>query len=339
MHTGSVIRTRFSRVQASGAMSATACLALLAVLAGCGSGPGTASSPESAQTLASVPDDGPRDAPAARDTRRRGAAPHVVVAVGDIACAPGERRTSRRCRQGDTAALAASLSPDTVLGLGDLQYEQGTRRAFRRSYHPSWGALKSITRPVPGNHEYYTAGASGYYRYFSRRQPGSPGYYARRLGPWTAYAVNSNCTKIDCDQQEQWLRTALDGDTRCSLLFMHHPRFSSGEHGSQRSMSRFFSIAYDRGVDVVLSGHDHHYERFVPKNAAGDSRPDTGVVQYVSGGGGKSHYAAQRDVPGSAFIEDDTFGVLRLALGADGWTSSFRGIDGSNQDTYTGTCH
>lgn len=263
---------------------------------------------------------------------------YVVVAVGDIACTPGAATTSTTCRQAETATLAASLDPDAVLALGDLQYEKGRLRHFRRSYDKSWGALKSITHPVPGNHEYYTSGASGYYTYFDRRQPGAPGYYKVKLGDWTAYALNSNCDRINCDTEATWLKNKLAGDTNCSLFFDHHPRYSSGAHGSAHNMSRFFKIAYNNDVELFLSGHDHHYERYAPKNASGGIRRKQGVVQYVSGAGGKSHYQADGNVTGSREVLDDVYGVLRLALRADGYRASFRGIDGQTRDAVRRSC-
>jgi hypothetical protein len=261
-----------------------------------------------------------------------------VVAVGDIACPPGDAVTETACRQGDTADLATQIDPDAVLGLGDLQYEIGALSAFRHSYDDSWGDLKRITYPVPGNHEYKTDGASGYYTYFQKRQPGAPGYYATNLGKWRFYGLNSNCGKIDCDKQVTWLLDDIKDHPRtCSLFTMHFPRYSSGPHGSQRSVRRFFRIALRKNVDLVLAGHDHDYERFRPMNNKGQVVKN-GVTSFVSGGGGKSHYNAKGDVTGSAYVDDDTFGVLRLVLKPDSFSYGFRGIDGSSEDNGQRSC-
>jgi acid phosphatase type 7 len=263
----------------------------------------------------------------------------TVVAVGDIACTPGSATTSTTCRQAETAKLADQLDPDAVLALGDLQYEVGALRAFRHSYDDSWGALKSITYPVPGNHEYKTNGASGYYTYFQKRQPGAPGYYSTNLGKWRVYALNSNCTEIDCGKQKEWLVADIKDHPRsCSLFTMHFPRYSSGEHGSQSSVRDLFRIAFRKDVDLVLAGHDHHYERFRPMNHRGKVVKN-GVTSFVSGGGGRSHYRATGDVHGSAYFDDDTFGVLRLKLKPDSFDYGFRGIDGSSQDNGSRSCH
>ena len=261
-----------------------------------------------------------------------------VVAVGDIACYPGAPVTATECRQVATANLTERIDPKAVLALGDLQYEEGKLWAFNNSYDKSWGDLKRITYPTPGNHEYRTAGAAGYYDYFSGRTPSSPGYYAFDLGRWRAYSVNGNCNEIDCDKQAAWLRNDLeDNPTRCALIETHYPRYSTGEHGDNGFMRRFHRIALRHRVDLMLAGHDHHYERFKRMNHTGDV-VKRGVMQFVSGGGGKSHYAADGTATGSEHVEDDTFGVLRLVLRPDSFRYGFRGIDGSRQDNGTRDC-
>ena len=260
----------------------------------------------------------------------------VVVASGDIACSAAGTTTRWTCRQAATARLARSLAPDAVLALGDLQYEVGALQAFQNSYDESWGTLRSITYPVPGNHEYETPGASGYYDYFGARAHGSPGYYAFELGAWQVYALNTNCSKIDCVAERQWLTDQLATDSHaCSMFFMHHPRYSSGEHGG--SVQAFGRIAYAHGVDVLLSGHDHDYERFRRMNSSGDLASD-GFFQFVSGAGGKSLRPFERRAPGSAYRVDDRFGVLRLVLRADGFRYAFKAVGGETLDAGNHTC-
>jgi 3',5'-cyclic AMP phosphodiesterase CpdA len=270
---------------------------------------------------------------------RAAADPVVVVAVGDIACTPGATRTATRCQQARTAKLATALKPDAVLALGDLQYETGSLRGFRRSYADSWGRLRRKTYPIPGNHEYQTAGARGYYTYFDARQPGAPGYYAFDLADWRVYALNSNCAEIHCASEYAWLREDLAANPRaCSLFTMHHPRFSSGrEHGSDQGMSTFFRIAQRHDVDLILAGHDHDYERFRRMKADGTvSRK--GVLSFVSGAGGKSLYPFGTVEDGSAYRLDDSFGVLRLALRPDRFRFAFKDVDGTTPDKGTRAC-
>jgi hypothetical protein len=263
----------------------------------------------------------------------------TVVAVGDIACPPGKRRTAVQCRQGATARAAVALSPDRVIALGDEQYQKGSYYGFTHAYKRSWGKLKSITWPVPGNHEYYTAGARGYYRYFKYRQPGTPGYYRRALNGWQLYLLNSNCGKIDCAAERAWFERQLTANpSTCALMAFHHPRFSSGgEHGSSRAMKPFWDIAYRHGVDIALAGHDHDYERFAPMDPAGNQVSD-GIQEFVSGLGGRSLYPRGTTVPGSQKFIDDRFGVLALTLRPNSYSWQFHDTSLAVQDSGTGTC-
>lgn len=264
----------------------------------------------------------------------------TVVAVGDIACPPGQRVTAERCQQARTATLAKSYDPLRVLGLGDLQYDSGTLRAFRNSYADSWGSLKAITRPVPGNHEYRTRRAGGYYSYFANQQPGAPGYYAFDIGTWRLYALNSNCTKIDCGRQARWLAANMSNHPRrCSAIFMHHPRFSSGgEHGSSLVSRRFWRVAFRRHTDIALSGHDHDYERFYALTPSGEPSAH-GIRQFVSGAGGKSLYRFGRIVRGSLVRDNHAPGVLALTLGAGEYGFEYRTVDGRVVDSGARSCH
>lgn len=280
----------------------------------------------------------PREAPSPAMTRASSvaAAPPgrvVVVAVGDISCPPGVPRTRTTCHDRGTARLATRIDPDAVLGLGDLQYSTGSLQDFRQQYADTWGKLRGRTFPVPGNHEYDTPGASGYYQYFAARQPGPPGYYAFDLGAWRVYALNSNCEDIDCGPEYTWLEDDLSTHPRtCSLFFMHHPRFSSGrEHGSDPTMSRFFGIAQRHDVDMVLAGHEHSYERFRRMRANGRVHRN-GVMSFVSGGGGKSLHPMGRAEPGSAYRLAGHFGVLRLALRPGTFGFAFKDVDGRTRD-------
>lgn len=262
----------------------------------------------------------------------------TVVAVGDVACPPGARRTPAQCRQRATARVARNLAPQQVLALGDLQYQKGSYYGFTHSYTYSWGALKSITWPVPGNHEYYTPGARGYYRYFKASQTGSPGYYRRELNGWQLYFLNSNCGQIDCNAERAWLDTEMTTNpSTCSLIAFHHPRFSSGEHGSNASMRRFWDVAYAHHADVALSGHDHDYERFDPMNPAGVVEPLRGIQQFVSGGGGRSLYPQTTTTPGSQLFLR-TFGVLKLSLTPSGYSWEFHDTANTVLDSGTAAC-
>jgi hypothetical protein len=264
----------------------------------------------------------------------------TVVAVGDIACPPGYRHTATRCRQGATARAAAALSPNRVIALGDEQYQKGSYYGFTHAYKRSWGKLRSITWPVPGNHEYETTGARGYYRYFKYRQPGAPGYYRRALNGWQMFFLNSNCRKISCATERAWFERQLAAHpSTCSLMAFHHPRFSSGgEHGSSRAMKPFWDIAHRHGVDIALSGHDHDYERFAPMAPDGSLDQAHGIRQFVSGLGGRSLYPKGTSVPGSEKFIDDRFGVLELTLRPKSYAWRFRDTGLVVRDSGSGTC-
>jgi hypothetical protein len=278
--------------------------------------------------------------PGTADRARLAATPSVkVVAVGDIACPPRWKPAHRRCHQQATYLRAAALAPQRVIVLGDLQYQKGRYRAFQRSYAKSWGKLRSITWPVVGNHEYETPGARGYFRYFSAQQPGPPGWYRQSLNGWQLYFLNSNCGEVDCRAEKAWLAQEMAAHpSTCSLIAMHHPRFSSGgEHGSSARMRGFWQIAYDHRADVALSGHDHDYERFVPMSPRGVAEPDRGIQQFVSGGGGRSLYPRGTAVAGSQrFLS--RFGVLELTLQPEGYSWRFVKPGGRVRDSGSAAC-
>ena len=289
----------------------------------------------------SVPTLPPSQPPTAPPTVPPTTAPQVVlVGAGDIAsCAS----------TGDeaTASLLAAIA-GSVFTLGDNVYDSGTPSEFTDCYGPSWGtsSIKDRTRPVAGNHDYSTAGAAGYYGYFGAAA-GDPakGYYAYDAGTWRIYVLNSNCTIIACaagSAQEQWLRSDLAANPRqCVLAMWHHPRFSSGStHGSSNATQALWQALYDFNAEIVLSGHEHNYERFGPQTATGTADGGRGIVEIVAGTGGRSHYPFGTTQPNSLVRNSDTFGVLRLTLATGGWSFTFVPEAGRTfTDSGSGTCH
>ena len=279
-----------------------------------------------------------------------GTDPRIAV-VGDIACDPasgsfngGYGSSSGSCRHKAVADLVVNGAYAAFLPLGDTQYETGTYDSFMRSYDMWFAPVKSISRPAVGNHEYQTAGASGYYQYFGARA-GDPskGYYSYDIGDWHVVALNSNCSVVSCSKgsaQEQWLRQDLGASTaKCSIVYWHHPMYSSGNHGNNPGLTALYQAAYDYGVELVLSGHDHHYERFAPQNAYGVGDP-MGVRQFVVGTGGKSHYPLGTVKPNSEVNNVDTYGLLELKLGSGTYDWRFVPEAGKSfTDSGTATCH
>jgi hypothetical protein len=234
-----------------------------------------------------------------------------------------------------------------VLTLGDAQYDSGTLAQFNGSYASSWGRVKSITYPAPGNHEYQSAGAAGYYGYFGNAAGvRGQGWYSFDIGGWHLIALNSNCIEVrGCwpgTPQYEWLEADLAAhQNQCTLAYWHHPRFSSGtQHGSDGSYDAFWRLLYDNGVEIVLNGHEHLYERFAPQDPA--QRPDSayGIRQFTVGTGGKSHYPVGGRVRNSEVVSDRTFGVLMLTLRPGSYEWRFVPEAGATfTDTGTGTCH
>ena len=220
----------------------------------------------------------------------------VVVAAGDIV-------TSRRAAD-RTGRIAARQRPDTVILLGDNQYPSGSLADYRSGFgHTRWGQLRARSRPVAGNHEYRTPRAAGYYTYF-----GVPPFYAYDLGcGWRAYALNS---EIPLDDQLRWLGRDLTAHPGQPVLaYWHRPRWSSGtQHGNTPTMQPLWD-AFTGRAGIVLSGHEHNYERFAVRD---------GRRAFVVGTGGSSRYPFGSPQPGSQRRLPDTPGVLRLDLGSDG---------------------
>jgi hypothetical protein len=241
-------------------------------------------------------------------------APQAVklLAAGDIASCDSS---------GDeqTANLLDRL-PGTIAVLGDLAYPDGTLEEFEECYDPTWGRHKARTRPVPGNHEYETDDAEGYYDYFGAAA-GDPsrGYYSYKLGSWLVLALNSNCSDVGgCGRtspQGRWLAEELAANpTTCTLAYWHHPRFSSSEnHGSSTLTRDLWAVLMEHGADLVLQGHDHNYERFGPQDADGNPTP-LGIRSFVVGTGGRSHYGFDDPEANSEVRNGTTYGVLELTL-------------------------
>jgi hypothetical protein len=223
--------------------------------------------------------------------------------------------------------------------LGDQQYEDGALSDYQGSYAQTWGRFNSISRPVPGNHEYHQGGAAGYFAYF-QRITSPPGYYAFNIGRWRVYALNSNCSAVDCGAEAAWLNRDMTSHPRlCTALTMHHPRYSSGaQHGDSPEVRPLWQVAVNHHADLALAGHDHEYERFRAMDANGHiSR--TGLVSFVVGTGGKDLYSKGATHVGSVVFDSRHFGVLALRLRPRGYAWRFKTISGSTVDSGAHSCH
>lgn len=262
----------------------------------------------------------------------------VMVGAGDIA----------RCSSPGAEATAKLLDgiEGTVYTTGDNAYESGTAQEFANCYDPTWGRHKGRTMPSPGNHEYNSAGASGYFGYFGA-SAGDPsrGYYSYDLGEWHIVSLNSMCENVGgCGATSPmlgWLEQDLAAHPNaCTLAYFHHPLFSSGEHGNQTKMRATWDALYAAGADVVLNGHDHDYERFAPQNPAGALDSGRGIREFVVGTGGGSHYGIASERPNSQVHNTDAFGVLKLTLHASSYDWQFVPEAGKTfTDSGTDACH
>jgi hypothetical protein len=260
--------------------------------------------------------------------------PPVLVGAGDIAS----------CSWGEDAATAKLLDsiPGIVFTAGDDVYPNGTAAEFTGCYEPTWGRHKTRTRPAPGNHDYRTADGAPYYAYFGALAGDSGrGYYSYDLGAWHILSLNSNISMKAGSPQEQWLRASLARHpAKCTLAYWHHPRFSSGGHGSSTASQPLWQALYDANADVVISGHDHLYERFAPQTPAGTRDAARGIREFVVGTGGAGLYQVETIRANSEVRNANTHGVIKLTLRPDSYDWEFVPVAGKTfRDSGSGRCH
>jgi len=276
----------------------------------------------------------PATTPTSTPTSPPGGDP-VLVGAGDIS----------DCGNNNDEATARLLDgiAGTVFTTGDNVYESGSAAQFTSCYEPTWGRHKARTRPVPGNHDYGTSNASGYFGYFGAPACATAVYCAYNLGDnWRVYQLNSEISHGAGSTQEQWLRADLAANPRaCVAALWHKPRFSSGaNHGSDSSYQALWQALYDFGADLVLVGHEHNYERFAPQTAGGALDTTRGIREFVVGTGGRSHYGFGSPLANSEVRNGDTFGVLKLTLHASSYDWQFVPVAGASfTDTGSTACH
>jgi len=268
--------------------------------------------------------------------------------------APGEDATAVLIGAGDVgvcgshgAAATGRLlegTPGTIFAAGDLAYTDGTADQFQKCYDPAWGPLKQRTRPAPGNHEYGSPGAAPYFAYFGANA-GAPGlgYYGYRKGTWLVFSLNSNMEGAGGLSQVAWLRSELQRETPvCSVAYFHHPRFSSGPHGllpHAPVVGELWHELYVAGVDIIISAHEHLYERFAPQAPDGRLDLQNGVRQFVVGTGGAPLSQPVRRIANSEAVLS-SFGVLRLTLDPQSYRWEFLAAEsGGVLDSGAGLCH
>jgi len=250
-------------------------------------------------------------------------APAVMVGAGDIA----------RCDTPSTEATARLLAriPGTVFTLGDNVYPKSTPELLATCYEQTWGREKWRTYATPGNHDWEQSSGQPYFAYFGAGAgPPGLGYYSYSLGGWHIVSLNSNVPAGPGSPQYEWLKRDLtESAAACTLAMWHHPLFSSGPNGNSSQMREAWRLLQRFGADVVLSGHDHDYERFAPQDADGRATP-TGIREFVVGTGGYSLYERASQQPNSELWENHTPGVIKLTLKSGSFDWEFVPIDGQS---------
>jgi hypothetical protein len=253
----------------------------------------------------------------------------MIAAAGDIG--PPSISAARAA----TAQEVLTDNPRAVLALGDLQYENGALADFLSYYKLNWGQFKSRTWPVPGNHEYHITNAQGYRDYF----PGKPfPPYSFDVGAWHVLALNSEVE----GSQVGWIASDLAAHpSQCALAYFHRPRYSSGTtHGSDTGVAKdLYGALLAGGVDVVLTGHEHNYERFAKQDNTSHSSP-SGIREFVVGTGGElGSYPFGTPLQNSEVrVGPGVAGVLEMRLRAPSYRWYFTDTNGTSRDSGSDTC-
>jgi len=263
----------------------------------------------------------------------------LVAGAGDLCSGTGSG-----CKASSDVVIA--LNPNVALAFGDNAYENGSLSDYNTRYEPNWGRFKAITQPVPGNHEYQTTNATGYFDYFNGvgNQTGpagkrGEGWYSYDLGDWHFIALNTRTGGTPSTAQLDWLDADLRANTKpCTAAYWHHPFISRGNYTGYIALKAFWDRLYASRVDLVFTGHDHNYQRWAPMDGNKNAQPD-GVRQVIVGTGGGTTYAVNGTHP-LLEVKGTTRGVIALTLGATGYTADFAPVAGQSwTDSFEGTCH
>lgn len=267
-----------------------------------------------------------------------------VYAAGDIAdCKHYLPEDSAAAHTAELIATRLATDKDAVvLALGDLTYPVGLPIEFTNCYEPTWGRFKARTYPAPGNHDYYTPQAIGYYGYFGDAAgPDRRGYYSFTLGSWHVISLNSYLKPEEHRKQMAWLKQDLaQHPAHCTLAYWHHPKFSSGGHGNNAQMDEAWKMLQEANADLVLSAHDHDYERFAPQDSEGQRDDARGMREFVVGTGGAHLTPFRFRKSNSEASDNSTYGVLKLTLKSRGYEWEFLPVEaGGFSDHGSALCH
>jgi acid phosphatase type 7 len=275
----------------------------------------------------------------------------ILIGAGDIGiCGTNGDEATAQLVDSVLKADSAAHVETAVFTTGDNAYPAGLDRDFVRCFAPSWGSprlgLMKLMRPSIGNHDYQSARGAAYYRYFgSRAGPAFKGYYSYDIGDWHAIVLNSELvyrgSSSERSAQEAWLRKDLSERGKpCTLAYFHRPLFSSGAHGASPQMKGLYEILSRGRVDLIINGHEHHYERFRPQTPEGIADSVNGMEQIIVGtGGGPLTGIRSRLAANSQVQVQGHWGVLIIVLGQNEYRTSFLEVGGRIWDPSGGKCH
>src|SRR5688572_4958887 len=243
----------------------------------------------------------------------------VILIAGDI----GEEGGSISA----TAELLDRVPGALVFALGDNAYDSGTTHELNEHFKPSWGRFKDRMWTCPGNHDYRSAEALPHYQFFGERAgPDKLGYYSLNVGAWHLVCLNSEIKRNAQSDQIRWLKKdLLRNRERPILAFFHRPRFSSGTHGNDPSQIDFWHALFQRNAEIVVNGHDHHYERFEPQDPESNFVA-RGIREFLVGTGGKSLRRSSKKEKHSVVRIFETHGVLQMTLRRESYEWQFLSV-------------
>jgi hypothetical protein len=256
----------------------------------------------------------------------------VLVGAGDIGMcgSTGPESTARLLDGVDGIVFTA----------GDNAYMHGSTEQFRDCYEPTWGRHRGRTRPVPGNHEYESAGAAAYYAYYGANAgPAGFGYYSYNAGQWHVIGLNSSIPMGQGSSQLEWLRQDLaETKAQCVAAIWHHPLFSAGANPTVSETQSLWRALYDAGADVIINAHDHMYQRFAPQNPDGVADSRRGIREFVVGTGGAELTMFTRPRANLETTITGSFGLLKLTLQPNSYSWQFLNASGSATDFGSDVC-
>ncbi len=268
--------------------------------------------------------------------------PVRIITMGDSGNASAEQYALRD--------EMMKMDSDVFLHLGDMAYGDGTYPEFEeRVFQVYEGLMAQIPAwPTPGNHEYKTGLADGYIgTYYLPEQAMNEAdqeyYYSFDYGNVHFISLDSNeyrmvttLATLGTDMLD-WLEADLEAtDADWIIAFMHHPVYSSGSHGNTRSLHNYVvPLLEEHNVDLILAGHDHHYERTFPILDGTIVEDESYAPTYVVAGAGG---AGLRETTGNWWTDNlnfETHTFLHFVIDGCTGTGTTINLNGDVTDTFT----